>query len=348
MNRIHAEFGDPIRCPGSHGDLWSATWADDDALYCVSDDTRGFFGSCDSNLAVHRLDGVPPHLHGYTINPMSEYGRLGETLTEDGGMWKACGLTCIDGVLYLSVSRHIGNEMHYSRYGIQEAWDSSIVFSYDHGKSWSQMPSLGKAMFPGHAFATPFFIQYGKNGYGYVHGADAYIYAISSKGVWNNGMGMTLGRVRRERIERLDPADWEFVQGFDIDGNPIWGKRHDVARQVFYAPGRSSMTGVHYFEPLGIYIMPQWYYTNLEDPARRWKSTCIELWWAYTPWGPWELFHRQRFEPEAWYNPCIPAKFISEDGLRFTMFVAGDWTTCDDPEGYYSLFMIPVTLSIQT
>jgi hypothetical protein len=42
------------------------------------------------------------------------------------------------------------------------------------------------------------------------HGADQYVYAVSNDGYWNNGSLMKLGRVGRDRLENLNPADWEF------------------------------------------------------------------------------------------------------------------------------------------
>jgi len=38
--------------------------------------------------------------------------------------------------------------------------------------------------------------------------------------------------------------------------------------------------------------------------------------------------------------------FVSygKDGLRFWLFVAGDWTTAGSLDQYYGLFVIPVTL----
>lgn len=53
MRIVGARLGAAIRYPESHGDNWSSTWADDDLLYSVSDDTRGFDRACSSNLAIH-------------------------------------------------------------------------------------------------------------------------------------------------------------------------------------------------------------------------------------------------------------------------------------------------------
>ena len=108
---------------------------------------------------------------------MAEFGKAAE-LKEDGASWKASGLTCVDGVLYLAASRHyydgVGDTSTDSarHFWIQETWDASIVKSTDHGKTWTEAPRLGKSMFPGRVFSNPFFVQYGKDGKGEKNGAD--------------------------------------------------------------------------------------------------------------------------------------------------------------------------------
>ena len=209
---IRASLGDAIVVPDSMGDTWSAAWADDGGLYVSSDDTKGFKDACNSNLAISRLTGdAPAALRGTTVNCMKEFGEGSETLRQDGGMWKACGLTCVDGILYLAVSRHLSCptepgpvptgywEGHYSPFWIQEAWDASIIKSTDHGKTWSAAPRLGHAMFPGRAFSTPFFVQYRQGRQRYQSDAGQFVYAVSNDGAWNNGNWMVLGRVPKSR-----------------------------------------------------------------------------------------------------------------------------------------------------
>ena len=349
MKIISGHFGQATRYPNSHGDVWTTTWVGDGALYSVSDDTYGIDRAANSNLAVHRIVGdMPPNIRAETINPMREYGHLAQFLDDDG-MWKANGLTCIDDVLYMSISRHA--HPLKQRYFIQETWDSSIIKSEDYGKTWSAKPQLGRAMFPGPTFSTPFFVAYGQNGSATVDEADKYVYAVSSNGVWNNGSSMTLGRVPRERIARLDPSDWEFIQTFTEQGEPVWRPRHDTARYIFRSPGKTSMTGIHYIAPLGLYILPQWHYTALDDPALRWKRTKFQFYQAEAPWGPWSLFCEQDFA-ESWYNPCIPSKFISPDGCSLWVFAAGDFTNNGEVDSnnnyisYYGLWMMPLRLEV--
>lgn len=342
-------MGKAVRYPNSHGDLWSATTGADGELYVVSDDTYGFDRSCDSNTAVHRLTGkMPPDLQAETINPMKSFGALAEFKDADDGMWKTNSITCIDGILYMSVSRHA--HQRKQRYFIQETWDSSIILSKDNGKTWSKTPRLGHAMFPGHTFSTPFFVEYGKNGKAGPHGSNKYVYAVSSDGGWNNGSSMTMGRVPRDRIARLNPRDWEFIHAFDEQGKPIWRKRHDTARHIFRDPGKTGMTGIHYIAPLRTYVMPQWHFSRFDDEKLRWKRTRLEFYTSEQPWGPWTKVQSQEFS-EAWYNPCIPNKFISKDGKNFWLFLSGDFTdhTHTDAkgefDGYYGLWMIPVRVN---
>jgi hypothetical protein len=60
------------------------------------------------------------------------------------------------------------------------------------------------------------------------------------------------------------------------------------------------------------------------------------------------LFHTQDVEPQGFYNPSIPSKFISEDGRKSWVFVAGDLTDYREPKNFYGLNMLPVTLELET
>jgi hypothetical protein len=349
---LKATLGKSIRFPNCQGDMWQTTWADDDSLYALTDDSTGFNKACDSNFAFHRFTGgPPPNIRGETINCMSEFGKGGE-LKEDRGSWKATGLISVDGVLYITpcrdyyegVADRVPNPGH--RFMVEQGWDSSIIKSIDHGKTWSPAPKLDHAMFPGIIFSHPFFVQYGKDGQvTKKDDADKYVYAVSNDGTWNNGNWMTMGRVSKGLIERLDPADWEFIHGFDEQNQPIWRPRHDNALYVFRSPGHTSCTGIHYIPGLDLYIMLQWYHPRLEAPwPARWTLTRWELYSAPAPWGSWTMFHTQDFEPQGFYNPSIPSKFISEDGRKFWIFTPGFFGS---PEDVYGLNMIPVTLEVQ-
>jgi len=368
---VGATIGAPVQYPGLHGDTWTTTWADDGDIYAVADDCHGLKSApISSNLAIFRIRGAPLEpesqslgsasalgatrstsesahfgLRVETVNPMTPFGKL-TSLLEDKASWKGSGLACIDGTLYLAVSRH--HYMEAESNWIQQSWDASLLKSTDHGKTWSATPQLEHAMFPGRTFSNPYFVQYGQNGAAGPDGSDRYVYAVSNDGDWNNGSWMTVGRVPRDRLSRLDPADWEFVHRFDPGRVPVWGRRHDNALATFSAPGRTGMTGMQYIAPLGRYVMPQWHYPHLDDPdeVRRWQVGRFELYEAPAPWGPWTLFHTQDFAPQGLYNPGIPAKFISADGLRFWIIASGDFFPSPDGNPYYTINLLPVTLKV--
>ena len=198
-------------------------------------------------------------------------------------------------------------------------------------------------MFPGRNFCNPSFVEYGKNGSG---AKDDFVYAVSSNGAWNNGDTMTIGRVPREGIGRLDLRDWEFFHGFDNEFKPIWRPRHDDARIMFRSPGRTSMTNVTYIPALDVYILPQWHrdysVVQVRQPQHRKRFTWLEFYQAHNPWGPWSLFHQHPADPQGFYNPHIPSKFISRDGRKLWVFTAGNAGV-----QWYKLNMLPMTLEVR-
>jgi hypothetical protein len=140
---------------------------------------------------------------------------------------------------------------------------------------------------------------------------------------------MTLGRVRRDLLPELDPRTWEFFVGRNGQGQPEWTAHLERAAMVLRAPGQVSMNGIHYLSPLGLYLMPQWHYLYPQDTSGLdWVSfvttspTRLVFYTAPAPWGPWTQVYAEQFS-EGWYNPCIPAKFIRDDGSGFVLFAAG-------------------------
>jgi hypothetical protein len=76
---LNAKIGNAVRRANCSADVWTTTWAEDDNLYSVGDDTTGFNKACDSDLAVHRISGGRPlNIVGETVNPMKEFGGASE------------------------------------------------------------------------------------------------------------------------------------------------------------------------------------------------------------------------------------------------------------------------------
>src|SRR6266700_4068801 len=66
-------------------------------------------------------------------------------------------------------------------------------------------------MWAGPAFGAPMFVHYGKDGgRTTIDGSAEFVYAVSTNGFWCDGDFLVMGRVRRDRIARLDPADSQY------------------------------------------------------------------------------------------------------------------------------------------
>src|SRR5262249_6381591 len=304
------------------------------------------------NLMVHRLSGENPfQLTCTTINTMDDYGLrsqanselgYGAAAAQDGRAWKANGITCIDGVIYVAVSKHDYPSRNKQLTDMrQTAADASIIKSVDHGLHWtrSSIENYAHPMFPGRRFGAPFFITYGKNGAAKVHGADTYVYAVSNNGFWNNGGDFILGRVRRPTIANLSGDDWEFYRGNGRDGRLSENWSNDISQPplILNDPRRVGSAPIQYCEPLEICLSCQWYYPqNLCDGG----PTISTFRTAREPWGPWTPVFSQTF-PEGYYNPAIATKFGSADGRQQTVLVGGDFRK---QEWFYKLHVMPISL----
>jgi hypothetical protein len=185
------------------GDCWASTWADDNNIYTVGDDTMLSDGYW--NLSVYKVAGTPPKHIVTPINEMKAYGQSGRPY-----WWKASGLASIDGVLYLGIYSQSNPRKGPGTSVSFNADGSSIIKSTDHGKTWTPTATLDAPMFPAKEFPTPYFVQYGKD---YSDAMDEYVYLVSNDGGWNNWNKMMLARVPRNRIGRLNRSDWEFFAG---------------------------------------------------------------------------------------------------------------------------------------
>ena len=340
---VKAELGKATMDMNSHGDVWDSSWADDGLLYVSSDDTQGFGKHPSRNLKFHVLKGDSPDtLVGTTVNHMDEYHK--PRRGPDGNMWKANGNICVDGNLYMFVSRH---GLNFNTR--QTAENSSLIMSTDKGLTWrrSAKENYDHPMLPGPRFGSPMFIKYGQDGQADVHNADKYVYALANNGFWENGDDMILARALKSRMAKLDPQDWQFFTGGDGMSDANWSSKMQQAKPVLVAPGKCSMAGAQYIAPLKRYLMIQWYYTTGTGHKAP-KDTTWVYYESATPWGPWREFQTQRFRTEGYYNPCIVSKFISADGLNLMIFTNGNFFTAREKgeKCIYRLTKIPCALML--
>ena len=331
--------GAPIPVADSEGDTWAPTWAANGNLYSPSNDTTGFYSAPKANIAFNRIDGNDPrHLGGKTISPMLPYGKESER-GPDGCTWKSSGCACIDGVLYWVVARHRYGEESGDPHRRQNAQNASIIKSVDYGRTWTRSEALNyhTPMFPGRRFATPYFIEFGRNGVAPRNVGD-YVYAISNNGFWDCGDDMIVGRVARRDIGGLKAADWEFFTGGSGDA-ASWTGNMDQAAPILRGPWKFGMTGATYLRRYQRYLMIGWYYpAGGGKMAGAATHTVWDFYEAPRPWGPWTNIGSYDSKPSGYYSPQVCPKFQTSEHVY--AFTAGNWSSPKD----YRLTVVPLTI----
>ena len=327
----------------SAGDEWAPTWADDGNLYTGNDDGSSFGGIPSRSVAFGKLTGDDPfHLTGTAISDMAGYGENG--LGPDRANWKTMNSYCVNGVLYMWVTRCQYPEQSGDVHHRHIFKNSSIIKSTDKGKTWT--PDAGKSfahpMFPGMRFGAPYFVWYGRDGAASVDNADKFVYAVANNGHFEDGDDYILGRVLKSKLPELNPTDWQFYTGGDGLKPGNWARDMNRARPVLADPLNCSMTGMTYIPALGRYVMVVWHYTtyNLRSDPR----TINDYYEAPHPWGPWTKFQTMDTGKLGWYVPIIGQKFqtqVDEHTVHCILYPTGNYQN----PALYKLTFIPITLS---
>ena len=279
------------RAQGS--DNWPLTWGDDDRLYAAYGDGRGFRPYVEKKLSLGLavIEGGPETFRGRNLRaPTLE--RVGDGPNGP----KASGLLMVHGILYLLV-RNVGN--------------SQIVWSADHGKTWTWCRWKFTT-----SFGCPTFLNFGPN---YAGARDDYVYIYSPDcdSAYERADRMVLARVPINQI--TNRAAYEFFVRLE-DGHPIWTR--DIHRRgaVFVHPGHCYRSGITYNAPLGRYL---WCQTGLgQDP--RFEGG-LAIYDAPEPWGPWTtVFYTSRWDVGPGESSCFPTKWMSRDGKTLYLVFSGN------------------------
>jgi hypothetical protein len=130
--RFNAEYS---QISSSAGDEWAPTWADDGNLYTGNDDGASFGNIKSRSVAFGKLVGDDPnHEKGITISDMGDYGQ--EPQRPDNANWKTMNSYCVDGVLYMFVTRCLYPEQSGDANHRHIFKNSSIIKSTDNGVTW--------------------------------------------------------------------------------------------------------------------------------------------------------------------------------------------------------------------
>jgi len=337
FNAAYAQIGN------SAGDEWAPTWADDGNLYSGNDDGSSFGGIGDRSVAFGKLTGDDPsQLKGTTVSDMGAYGQ--EPAGPDKANWKTMNSYCVDGVLYMFVTRCLYPEQSGDARHRHIFKNSSIIKSMDKGMTWmrSAAENYEHPMFPGLRFGAPYFVWYGRNGAATMDNADKYVYAVSNNGHFEDGDNYVLGRISRGRLPDLKAADWQFYAGGDGMSDGSWTGAMNSSAPVLQDSLNCSMTGMTYISGLGRYLMVVWHYTTYDLRAD--PRTINDYYEAPKPWGPWTKFKTVDTGKMGWYVPIIAQKFQSgadANSVNCVLFPTGNYQN----RSLYKLNYIPITLS---
>jgi hypothetical protein len=327
----------------SSGDEWAPTWADDGHLYTGNDDGSSFGGIKGSSIAFGKLLGDDPfHLAGVSISDMGAYGE--GKLGADKANWKTMNSYCVDGVLYMFVTRCLYPEQAGDARQRHIFRNSSIIKSTDRGATWtrSAAKNFDQPMFPGLRFGAPYFVWYGKDGAATVHNADRYVYAVSNDGHFEDGDNYVLGRVLKSKLPDLNAADWQFFTGGDGMSANNWASDIKQAKPVLENRTNCSMTGMTYLPALGRYVMVVWHYTTYN--LRKDPRTINEYYEAPKPWGPWTRFKTIDTGKLGWYVPIVAQKFqtaVDAHSAKCILYATGNYQN----RSMYKVNYFPITLS---
>jgi hypothetical protein len=338
--RFKADYG---QVTNSHGDEWAPAWADDGNLYTGNDDGTSFGGIQERSLAFGKLSGNDPNaLVGTTVSDMGGYGK--DVPRPDGANWKTMNSYCVNGVLYMFVTRCLYPDQAKDPHHRHVFKNSSIIKSTDHGVTWTKSAdeNYARPMFDGLRFGAPYFVWYGQDGAASVDNAGKYIYAVANNGHFEDGDDYVLGRVANGKLAKLNGADWQFFTGGDGMFSRNWSHDMTRAKAILADPLNCSMTGMTFIPDLGRYVMVVWHYVSHDiskDPR-----TVNDYYEAPKPWGPWTKFKTVQTGLLGWYVPIIGQKFQKRiDSQTVDCFLY--------PTGYYlnwNLYKfdyIPITLS---
>jgi Domain of unknown function (DUF4185) len=328
---------------GSHGDEWAPTWADDGNLYTGNDDGTSFGGMPERCVAFGKITGDDPRsLSGASVSDMGDFGK--NTHSADGANWKTMNSYCVDGVLYMFVTRCLYPEQSGDPNHRHIFKNSSIIKSTDKGKTWtrSEAECYDRPMFPGLKFGSPYFVWYGKDGAASVDNANKYVYAVANNGHFEDGDYYILGRVLKKKLPQLNAADWQFFTGGNGMSSRNWSSNIEKAAPILQNPLNCSMTGMTYIPSLGRYVMVVWHYKTYD---LRTDAHTVDIFYeAPKPWGPWTPFKTVDAGDLAWYVPVVSQKFqssVNADKVDCILFLTGNYKDAH----LYKVNSIPVTFS---
>jgi len=310
--------GNGAPAPGS--DNWPITWADDGHQYTSFGDGGGFrtFDSTRASLGVARIEGGKDDYSAFDVFKTGS----------DSGGWggKSTGINSIGGTLYLFRSGTGSSGGAFAQ--------TELYISVDHGSNWSfsGMRWQKTEFVDEKGFFSPTFLQFGQD-YSGARDQFVYIYAPErtvsvGSGGWNVQNPGKISLLRVPAGSLSEKSSYEYFNGIDGAGNPLWTTEIDQREPVFLDAINGVMrTSVSFNAGLRRYILM----TQQVDRYRD-ANYHIGIYEAPEPWGPWRTI---LFENANVAGPNLNVgtktvywnfsnKWLSSDGLNFVLVYTGD------------------------
>lgn len=314
----------------SDGDLWPAAWSDDDLLYTVNGDGKGFdLNAPWSDIVVNQITGGHPATKNIIGNRLTSGDAVGQVWGDPAEYnRKPTGIISVDGDLYLAV-QDLNKGGGWRAFN--DAPVATILKSTDKGKTWTWDKT--KPMFDDYIFTTIMFLDYGKDSEN--NPSDEYVYAYGLDYNWRDSFidsvpdptKLYLARVPKTSIQ--DRSTWEFYSG-NLDGEEKWNKNIKQRKPVLQDDRKVYTDTLHQTNPDNMTVLSQGSIVY-NEPLNRyiytsWTEFTFEFYEAPTPSGPWKRFYSKDFGVYPWtdkkhggYGVIMPSKYISEDGTEMWM-----------------------------
>lgn len=351
----------PQRYPGTNSDMHWWTWHSDSAIYIADDDGRNFNGP-GFYAHVLKIEGIPPNHTVSTVTDFQEDEYQFRQMLPDKLVRRyICGIVSVDSILYATIYDYDWNlpdkifngETLHSRIKEYNPWhhlDSSLAYnmgfidgyskhygvaaliaSYDHGKSWTNIPQKNTPRFLGPNFAALAFLTFGPGNSQTPQRLRPYIYAISNDSNWESGDHIYLARAHRDSL--LYRTAWQFYSGTKEDIS--WTRKEEMATPIFTDKGHVGHPTMTYNSGLDRYILcvASDTYPHRENATpeqrKQWDwATELQLYEGPNPWGPWSIFYNNSKwggDNHTCYLPQMPAPWLSNDGRSGVMMFGGDY-----------------------
>jgi len=240
---------DRFRYHRGDGDMWPLTWAADDNLYGGAGDNQGspmnfwrIEGDGLQAASVYLVDNLPVDPKRYCRIPPAD---------PTAGI-KPAGLLSMHGRLCFAVeAMNYGENPSFNRQRNIHGW---IITSDDFGRTWNREAT--PTNFFEDRLSSCHFVQYGKDN---ADALDEYVYAYfpgvgdDGHSYWENGDGILLGRVHRDRI--LQREAWTFFAGLDGNNAARWTTDDRRAELIFHYTGMTGEDHVSYNPGLRRYLL---------------------------------------------------------------------------------------------